>query len=77
MMKGFGNSISGTQIKAVRRSNMLRACWKFLEPIIGSILGDIPPPLSAMSIMFEMMEGALYSMLVKSFVHLAMIIQSM
>lgn len=76
-MKGFGNSIVGTQIKAVSRSIMLRAYWKVLEPIIGSIFGGKAPPLSAMSIMFEMMEGALYSMLVKSVVHLAMIIKSM
>lgn len=56
---------------------MLSAFYVEADPIIGDIPLGIFPILRNMSIMVEIMEGAIYSRLVKSVVHLAMIIQSM
>lgn len=43
---------------------------------MGAMPGAMAPPLRAMSIMLEMMEGAMCSLPVKSVVHLATIMMS-
>lgn len=63
-------------MRAVIKNKMLMVYCVVAEPIMGEVPGAIAPPLRAISIMLEMIEGAVLSWPVKSVVHLAMIIQS-